>query len=297
MGYVRGAEFLPRMQAQTRALRTLTPLSYRRFAGAIADVWSVRGEAGGGGFYIAPDPRIVIFLDDQAPAMRLRTDQTGHDTAGVQGFYIPAGVPLWSSLTHAQDLNHIDFHLDGDALSGRLRAAGVRTDLAQPRMIMDSPSLLALGRLAADEVRNPRRAEMVLDGLLSATLGEIFTDAPDAMVQTSGGLTPRQFAAVERHMRANLSRHVPVAELAEVAGLSESWFAHCFKQHCDDTPLRWQSRMRLEAAKAMMADATLSLAEIAHATGFSDQAHLSRLFRAAFGLPPSVWRREHLPRF
>lgn len=297
MGHVRAAEFVPRMQAQTRALRTLAPLSYRRFAGGIADVWTVRGEAGGGGFYIAPDPRIVVFLDDRPSAIALRTEQQGQGVIGVQGFYIPADVPLWSNLKHAQDLTHIDFHLDGDALSRRLHAGGVRADLNQPRMIMDSPSLVALGHLAANEVRNPRRGEMVLDGLISATLGEIFAAPLEQVALASGGLTPRQFMAVERHMRANLSRHVPVAELAEVAGLSESWFAHCFKQHCDETPLRWQSRMRLEAAKTMMGDAALSLAEIAHTTGFADQAHLSRLFRAAFGLPPSVWRRDHLPGF
>ena len=297
MGYVRAAEFVPRMQAQTHALRTLAPLSYRRFAGGIADVWSVRGEAGGGGFYLAHDPRIVVFLDDRPSNMALRTQQQGPGMSGVQGFYIPAGAPLWSNLNHAQDLNHIDFHMDGDALSRRLHAGGVRTDLQQPRMIVDSPSLVALGRLAADEVRSPRRGDMVLEGLISATLGEIFAAPPEQVALSSGGLTPRQFTTVERHLRANLSRHVPVAELAEVAGLSESWFAHCFKQHCDETPLRWQSRMRLEAAKTMMTDADLSLAEIAHATGFSDQAHLSRLFRAAFGLPPSIWRRDHLPAF
>jgi len=58
------AEFLPRMQSSTRALRTLAPLAYRRLPGAVADVWTVHGEAGGGGHYVAPDPRIVIFLDD-----------------------------------------------------------------------------------------------------------------------------------------------------------------------------------------------------------------------------------------
>jgi AraC family transcriptional regulator len=33
------------------------------------------------------------------------------------------------------------------------------------------------------------------------------------------------------------------------------------------------------------------LAEIADATGFADQAHLTRVFHASHGLPPSQWRR------
>ena len=54
----------------------------------------------------------------------------------------------------------------------------------------------------------------------------------------------------------------------------------------------WQTRLRLEAARDMMRDPALPLAEIAYATGFADQAHLSRAFRAAHGMPPSAWRRS-----
>jgi AraC-like DNA-binding protein len=35
-----------------------------------------------------------------------------------------------------------------------------------------------------------------------------------------------------------------------------------------------------------------SLSEIALSVGFSDQAHLCRLFRQAFGQSPASWRRE-----
>jgi AraC family transcriptional regulator len=35
-----------------------------------------------------------------------------------------------------------------------------------------------------------------------------------------------------------------------------------------------------------------SLSEIAFSVGFSDQAHLCRLFRQAFGQSPANWRRE-----
>jgi AraC family transcriptional regulator len=37
---------------------------------------------------------------------------------------------------------------------------------------------------------------------------------------------------------------------------------------------------------------TASLSEIALSAGFSDQAHLSKLFRQTFGQSPANWRRE-----
>jgi AraC family transcriptional regulator len=41
-----------------------------------------------------------------------------------------------------------------------------------------------------------------------------------------------------------------------------------------------------------MITSTRSLSEIALSVGFSDQAHLCRLFRRAFGQSPANWRRE-----
>lgn len=288
---------MPRMTARTHALRTLAPLQFQRLDGAVADVWSVDGQEGGGGFYIAPDPRLVVFLDPTPPPLGLRTAKTGEDHIGLRGVYIPAGIPLWSRVRTATRLNHLDIHLSASMLSRRLGTAGVRTDLTAPRMIAQSATLETLANLAAEEVRHPRRGPMLLDGLLTAALAEVFaTAAPTPAPDLSGGLAPYQLAAVERLLHANLARHITIAEMAAAAGLSESWFAHAFKQSMQETPQRWQARLRLEAACALMRDLSLSLAEIADMTGYADQAHMSRVFRAAHGTPPSAWRRQNLQR-
>lgn len=295
--------FRPRMEARTQALRTLRPLAFRRLGGAIADVWHVHGERGGGGFYTSPDARLVVFLDPQPPAMalrtRLRADAERPETRGPRAMYIPAGVPLWSRLDAEQDLSHIDFHLDGGPLAQRLKHLDGAGRPDRVRFLRDSAPLHDLARMAADEVERPRRGPMLLDGLLTALLGEVFAtqDAPQPEPPAHrGGLSPWQVAAVEAHLRKHMDRQLPVAELAEVAGLSESWFARAFKQSFDETPQRWQAHLRLDAARTLMARPELSLSQIAQATGFADQAHLSRLFRQRFGAPPSAWRKAHFPR-
>ncbi|QSQ16948.1 helix-turn-helix transcriptional regulator [Myxococcus landrumensis] len=49
-------------------------------------------------------------------------------------------------------------------------------------------------------------------------------------------------------------------------------------------------RSRVDAAHALLADASLTLTDVAFCTGFSDQAHFSRTFRKYNDVPPSALR-------
>jgi AraC family transcriptional regulator len=288
------ADFRPRMQSQTQALRTLEPLAFRQLSGAVADVWSVHGEADGGGHYLAPDPRVVIFLDDGPPPMALTTGTQDRPARVAQAFYIPSDVPLWSRMQSVGRMTHLDFHLDAAVLQRRLAAGGLHHDLSQPRLLAASPELVTIGRLAAAEIKRPGNTTMLLDGLLTAALAAVFSGTDMIAPAPTGGLAPWQLAAVERYVRANLSRQVSVAEMAGAARLSESWFAHSFRQETGESPQRWLAALRLQTAKDLIAGTDMPLAAVAHVTGFADQAHLSRSFRTRFGQTPTAWRKQQL---
>ncbi|CAM3704376.1 AraC family transcriptional regulator [Cereibacter sphaeroides] len=81
--------------------------------------------------------------------------------------------------------------------------------------------------------------------------------------------------------------------MAQVVGLSESWFTRLFRDTTGVTPLQWQLRQRVELAQTLLEE-NLSVAEIADRLGFSDQAHLTRVFRQVTGQPPGAWRRARL---
>ena len=57
-------------------------------------------------------------------------------------------------------------------------------------------------------------------------------------------------------------------------------------------PWCYVGKRRLEKACHLMITSSLPLSDIALSVGFSDQAHLCRLFRQAFGQSPASWRRE-----
>ncbi|MGH7711942.1 MAG: helix-turn-helix domain-containing protein, partial [Gemmatimonadaceae bacterium] len=52
-------------------------------------------------------------------------------------------------------------------------------------------------------------------------------------------------------------------------------------------------RVRIERVRELLAGTTDPLSAIAFSTGFSDQSHLTRQFRAVTGMTPAEYRRRH----
>ncbi len=92
---------------------------------------------------------------------------------------------------------------------------------------------------------------------------------------------------------SNLHRSIHIRDLCAVVRRSPAYFCRKFKLAVGEPPHAYVMRRRLERACHLMVTSALPLCEIALSVGFSDQAHLCRLFRAAFGQSPASWRREH----
>jgi AraC family transcriptional regulator len=110
---------------------------------------------------------------------------------------------------------------------------------------------------------------------------------------TRGGLAAWQIARVRAYIDSNLHRTIHIQDLSAVARRSKAHFSRKFKLAVGESPHAFVVRRRLERASHLMMTSAASLSEIALNVGFSDQAHLCRLFRQAFGQSPASWRREH----
>ena len=113
---------------------------------------------------------------------------------------------------------------------------------------------------------------------------------------TSGGLAAWQIARVRAYIDRNLRRTIHIRDLSAVARRSPAHFSRKFKLAVGQSPHAYVVRRRLERACHLMMTSAASLSEIALSAGFSDQAHLCRLFRQAFGQSPANWRRDLEPR-
>ena len=107
------------------------------------------------------------------------------------------------------------------------------------------------------------------------------------------GLAPWQMLRVRAFIDGNLHRTIHTRDLSAVAQRSPAYFSRKFKLAVGESPHAYVVRRRLERACNLMVISAASLSEIALSVGFSDQSHLSRHFRAAFGQSPASWRREY----
>lgn len=87
----------------------------------------------------------------------------------------------------------------------------------------------------------------------------------------------------------------PVAqpEVARVAGMSTSRFRAFFKETTGWGFADYLRDLRLERAARLLRETNESVAEVACQTGFSDQSHLQRLFKAKHGISPLAYRKRH----
>lgn len=81
-----------------------------------------------------------------------------------------------------------------------------------------------------------------------------------------------------------------VGRLARALHTSPSQLRRRLRALIDRSPAELIRLVRLLRARQLMADDRLSLSSIAHACGFSDQAHFTRTYRRYFGSTPSAGR-------
>jgi AraC-like DNA-binding protein len=221
-------------------------------------------------------------------------------TRGVQAFDYRGATEI--SMPGQVVVLHPDEVHDGRA--GAEGGFGYRILYVEPALIFEAVRVICGHACVLPFVRNP----VVISPKLSAAIISAFQGAREPLaidslvLQLAEGLVDADpcckqisipchldVAALERarqFLDAEKTRVVHSSELEVVTGLTRYDLARQFRLMCGTSPYRYLLMRRLDFARELLAWHR-PLVEIALEAGFADQAHFTRMFKAAFGITPA----------
>ena len=177
-------------------------------------------------------------------------------------------------------------------------AAFPESDIRPDRYVIDGPAFTTGGAsptfdLMLHLIRSRLGMAVALD-VASVFIYDQAHSSSDAQPLVSlgrlDGYDPRLAQAI-RLMEAHIDHPLTMAAIARRAGVTARSLETIFRRSIGETPGAYYLRLRLGAARRLVLDTRVPMADIAARTGFSSAAAFSRAFSRAFGKAPVRMRR------
>lgn len=136
------------------------------------------------------------------------------------------------------------------------------------------------------EFRQPDRASsLVIEGLVLELAAELarMADLPSDV--------PQWLRRLHDRLSDEVGAQPTLSDLAREAGVHAMHVAASFRKHFGCSVGEFLRTRRVERAADLLRRCGLSLAEVALRSGFSDQSHLTRLFKRTTGMTPAAYRK------
>src|SRR3546814_32967 len=167
--------------------------------------------------------------------------------------------------------------------------------ILEPQLVMHDQLLAGLVQACAAAMRETEMpAQAYVDHLswaLAAHLVRICCKKQVSQNSISGQIPAERLRAIDDYIDAHLAFDIGVRDLAKAAGYSPIYFSRLFRETMGIPPYQYLLEKRVEAVRNALFSSA-QLADIALATGFCNQEHMTRAFRKHHKITPGRYRRE-----
>ncbi|MEV0341834.1 AraC family transcriptional regulator [Nocardia sp. NPDC050713] len=296
----------------SRASQLITPDDYPDWVPGVlflgdnvhsGDGVTVRGFRYGEHDVVLPPVRdyLVVAYQQGTANMRRRFDgRWSHETLG-RGDVTLLTRAAESRWTWREEIDVVHVHLTQDLMRSVCRQMYEReieeVSLRDELRADDPVVFRAAMMLAAETAHAEAGSELVVESLgcqLAVHLLRRHTELKFREVYPQHGMQDRLLWLVSEYVDAHLRESISLQDLAGVVNLSRYHFARRFREATGQTPHEFVTRRRVERAQRLLARSRwMTLSEIAGACGFSDQSHMTRVFRKRLAVTPGQFRAEN----
>jgi AraC-like DNA-binding protein len=92
---------------------------------------------------------------------------------------------------------------------------------------------------------------------------------------------------ITEFINENYMKELSLDIISQNMYLSPAYISKLFKEETGESPINYLIKVRLSKAEEYLKDSNFSIKEIAHAVGYEDAYHFSKLFKKYYGYPPS----------
>jgi AraC family transcriptional regulator len=243
-------------------------------------------------FDLGIEPRASVRMEWRLCGGPLRSELVHNDTVSV----ISAGAFIWGRCLAPSEVTFVSFTpeflrsvIEDSSPSGGSEFTN--------RFCMEDKQLRALGVLLANETAagcpNGRLYGESLGSALAIYMLNNHAVFPPQISEKIRSMGRYKLHHVLEYLAANLASEPSLQELATFSGLSLFHFCRSFKQSTGVSPHQYILRLRVEEAKRLLKNTSLSTGDIGELVGFYDQSHFSGMFRRFTGATPTHWRSHH----
>jgi AraC family transcriptional regulator len=237
---------------------------------------------------------VCLHLSDPAPFVWRSEGKAGSKTIGP-GSIIVVSRGTEDTVSFPKPVKRILLNLE----TSLLRQAFPENDRGRdvefiPQWGVENPQAKHILRaLEADLEAGVPGGRLFGDSLLCALavhLQRSYGVTPSRGTKPRNGLPRARLNRVIEYIEANFNREIALTALADTAGMSPHYFSELFKQSVHLSPYQYVLRRRIEHARKLLSDPSVTVFEAAVRSGFSDQSQFTKLFRRIVGVTPTGYR-------
>ena len=154
-------------------------------------------------------------------------------------------------------------------------------------MYQDEDKLLKFGHTIRFEQKDGSKRDVEVVAVVDSNhLLQYSALCKPKLEQDIGGLPSYKLNRAIAYIETHLSENISLVDIANAIGMSQYYFGRLFRQTTGRSPYQFVIECRVERAKQLLLESSMSITEIALEVGFCSQSHLTQTFKRILGITP-----------